>query len=99
MINTLPDHFVVGVDCLFRHNSPVNPETWETFKRFKETIKITRKPMIFSNDVIGKYFNEVITIFGEEVLRDAEFSFVKHMREEGFKLEFDVARDSWIVNL
>lgn len=98
MINTLPENYTIGVDCVFHNNSAVVEENWPKFERYKETIKMTRKPIVFSKAVIPQYFNDVLSLFGE-VLRDSEFSFVKHMRDAGFKLEFDAARDSWIVNI
>lgn len=99
MINILPDNYTIGVDCYFRDNSPVNPERWPAFLRYKETMKMSRKPIAFTRKVIRTYFNDVLKIGTDEVLRDAEYCFFSHLEAEGYQLEFDVARDSWIVNI
>lgn len=99
MINLLPENYSIGVECYFETGSPVNEALWPKFERYKETLKMTRKPMSFSNKVIRLHFNDVKHMIHNSVLRDAEFCFVDHMKNAGFKLTFDVASDAWIVNI
>lgn len=100
MINILPDNYTIGLECHFVNNTPVNPERWEAFLRYKETMKMSGKPFSFSREVIRTYFNDVVKMGSPEmVLRDAEFQFVSHLEREGFLLEFDVKKDAWLVQI
>jgi hypothetical protein len=99
MINLLPPHYVIGVDCHFRNGSPVNSERWDAFNRYKETMKITGKPIRFPVQTLGTYFNDVIGNNDNMVLRDSEFAFVSHMENHGFDVIFEPEKNSWLVQI
>lgn len=102
--NYVPDNYVIGRDCYWRNNSPVNEKTWPIFKRIEDYhIRLQLlfyKPMAFSIDLIGETFNPVMHMIRGTVIRDSIFSFIafiENLNDEGLTLSWNEEFHSFVI--
>lgn len=106
--NFVPEWYVIGIDCYWKNDRPVNPPYWDYFKRIQDNKNnlylFMDKPIAFSIDIIEKTFNPVVHIVTGATLRDSIFAFhafVKTLEpaEDWLQLAYDERSNSFILYL
>lgn len=109
-INYIQPNHVIGIDCYWENNVPVNAKYWGWFKNMEDNIKdgfiyqaLRGKPMAFSEDIIRDTFNPVYHMISNAVLRDSIFSFRSWVKRVDvlnvITLRWDEKNNSFILYL
>lgn len=101
--NYCPENYVMGIDCNWKNNKPVNEKYWPIFKRLEDKTARAQllfyKPMAFSLDIIHDTFNPVYNLLGVTI-RDSVFafrSFISNLNDDGLTLSFSDEYNSFIL--
>lgn len=100
--NYVPSGYVIGVDCYFKNQVPVNEKYWRYFKDLRQSVTYHTydgRKYVISEDMVQATFNPVLHMLTNAVIRDSFFQFAAYCRSHGLDIMHDWQNRQFFINL